>query len=567
MRALFFIVAAPFMGCASISNSFLVSNAIMAADRDEIPGAAYSHYFTASVYRREGRLDDAIRELRRAADLAPESRALQTKMIRYYVSAERYDDALKICERTSERYPDDITFKLWQGGILRQLEQYQDAIDVYREAIELNPDDPRIYSDLITVEESINDLTAAIESYETLIERFPNDPRLWFQLGVNLTRINDREAARDAFRTVLALTEDRERKLPRAHYILGVLAMEDGDNETAAEQLTTYLDADPNDVRAHVNLAGVLARLERYDESLDHLDFAVEAEPVPLHHLLRMFLMYRSGKYESGASIIPPNEAPYFGSLLRALFRKELGEAYRPILESMDMFDGDLEYETNNYITEVVNLFGREETGAFLANELRAIQEEGIESKVIDTFLGRTYISLERNREAANLLESVIEKYGPDKAIFYTLASLHEGLDDIDAVERHLKAYLDLDPGNPDALNFLGYMYADENMKLEEAEKLIEEALDQDPENGFYLDSLGWLYYRKGDGEKAVEYIRKAIRSMESDDAILRDHLGDAYRLAGDIEKALGEWRRARRLDPELEGVQEKIDRFSKGTD
>jgi predicted negative regulator of RcsB-dependent stress response len=47
---------------------------------------------------------------------------------------------------------------------------------------------------------------------------------------------------------------------------------------------------------------------------------------------------------------------------------------------------------------------------------------------------------------------------------------------------------------------------------------------------------------------------------METDDAVLRDHLGDAYLLKGDVARAREEWQRARRLDPDLTGIQEKLD-------
>lgn len=46
---------------------------------------------------------------------------------------------------------------------------------------------------------------------------------------------------------------------------------------------------------------------------------------------------------------------------------------------------------------------------------------------------------------------------------------------------------------------------------------------------------------------------------MEGDDAILREHLGDAYLAAGEVDKAVREWEKAHRLDPDIEGVAEKI--------
>src|SRR5690606_3703990 len=95
--------------------------------------------------------------------------------------------------------------------------------------------------------------------------------------------------------------------------------------------------------------------------------------------------------------------------------------------------------------------------------------------------------------------------------------------------ERHLRAILEIDPNDHNALNFLGYLWADKDVNLDEARVLVERALELDPENPYYLDSLGWVYYRQGDGEKAVEYIRRALVNMTTDDAVLRDHLGDAY--------------------------------------
>ena len=45
------------------------------------------------------------------------------------------------------------------------------------------------------------------------------------------------------------------------------------------------------------------------------------------------------------------------------------------------------------------------------------------------------------------------------------------------------------EPSNPTALNFLGYLLADHNRKLDEAVDLIQRALALDPNNGAYLDS------------------------------------------------------------------------------
>jgi Flp pilus assembly protein TadD len=154
----------------------------------------------------------------------------------------------------------------------------------------------------------------------------------------------------------------------------------------------------------------------------------------------------------------------------------------------------------------------------------------------------------------------LLEKNDPDpKAIHYYLAIAFDELNDFLEAEKHLLAYIAISPEDADVLNFLGYMYAEENVKIDEAEQLLKRALAMDPTNPYYLDSMGWVYYRQGKGQQAVENIQNAIYGMDNDDAVLRDHLGDAYMLIGDTMRARKEWERALRLDPEIEGVREKL--------
>jgi tetratricopeptide (TPR) repeat protein len=125
------------------------------------------------------------------------------------------------------------------------------------------------------------------------------------------------------------------------------------------------------------------------------------------------------------------------------------------------------------------------------------------------------------------------------------------------------------DPEHASALNYLGYMLADQNQKLEEALGYIKHAVDLDPANGAYLDSLGWAYFRLGKYEQAEDNLLKASQKINSDPTVL-DHLGDLYQKTGrlklaanDWERALTEWNRsiAAEVDPaDVSRVQKKLD-------
>ena len=66
-------------------------------------------------------------------------------------------------------------------------------------------------------------------------------------------------------------------------------------------------------------------------------------------------------------------------------------------------------------------------------------------------------------------------------------------------------------------MNYIGYMLADANLRLEESLDLITKALDIEPGNGAYLDSLGWVQFRLGrldDAEKNFGWRSKRLRAI-----------------------------------------------------
>lgn len=565
MRALASLVFLFVAGCgATFSPGFGFTHGIVAGSTAATPDRAdaLAHYLAAIMYQRDGRYEQYIEELRKASELAPGSSTILSRLGEAYMRMQEYDKARETYEKAVREAPDDAVLWVWLGAAYQQLDRHDDAVNAFEKAIGLAPDNPLGYQALIEAESRSNDYVATVELYRRLIELRPDSAELYLQLGASLARVRDTEGARDAFRTALALKPN----LHRARFALAYVLLDLEQPEESARQFERYLDDNPTDTDAREGLAGALARLGRFDEALEQLDRVIAEGPdEPVHQIERMYLLVRAGQPREAAAASPPIEAPFLGTVLRALARRQTGEPYLPLLESLDDAEGDLSAEGRDFLSELLSLFGNKETGQFLIDALQEFRSEGVPSKAVDFFLGRTYLVLERYAEAAEVLAGAARRHPLDKWLQYETAGAYEQLDNFPEAEKYLRACLALDPEDAEVMNFLGYLYAEENVKLDEAEDLLNKALQADPENPFYLDSLGWIYYRKGKADKAIELIRKAIMNMDSDDAVLRDHLGDAYLLDGQPEKALAEWKRARRLDPKLEGVQEKIDRHEKG--
>lgn len=96
------------------------------------------------------------------------------------------------------------------------------------------------------------------------------------------------------------------------------------------------------------------------------------------------------------------------------------------------------------------------------------------------------------------------------------------------AAERAYKAVLARSPNNVGALNDLGYSYAIQNIKLQEAMKLLNRADKLSPNNPVILDSLGWTQYRLGRYDDALCNLRLAVR-LDPNEPTLRYHAGAAY--------------------------------------
>jgi tetratricopeptide (TPR) repeat protein len=144
--------------------------------------------------------------------------------------------------------------------------------------------------------------------------------------------------------------------------------------------------------------------------------------------------------------------------------------------------------------------------------------------------------------------------------IKYALSGVYIDLDKVDKATELLEGLLKDDPDNPTYNNDLGYILADHDMKLDEAEKLIRKALEEDrklrkkenpdlkPEddkdNASYLDSLGWVLFKKKKYKEAVDYLKKAVQDEEGKHVEIYDHLGDAHWALGEKKEAVEAWKK-----------------------
>lgn len=119
-----------------------------------------------------------------------------------------------------------------------------------------------------------------------------------------------------------------------------------------------------------------------------------------------------------------------------------------------------------------------------------------------------------------------------------------------DRAEVDFLAALELNPDQPNVLNYLGYSWVEKGRRLDEAREMIERSVSQRPRDGYITDSMGWVLYRMQEFDEAVVFLERAVE-LEPSDPIVNDHLGDVYWLIGRRNEARFQWNRALNADPD----------------
>jgi tetratricopeptide (TPR) repeat protein len=136
-----------------------------------------------------------------------------------------------------------------------------------------------------------------------------------------------------------------------------------------------------------------------------------------------------------------------------------------------------------------------------------------------------------------------------DWVLYFYRGICHEQSKDWVPAEADFRKALELNPSQPQVLNYLGYGLVDRGEKLDEALGMIEKAVATDPEQGYIIDSLAWARFKLGRYAEALDPMEKASL-LEPVDPIVTDHLGDVYWMNDRKLEARFQWRRALSFKP-----------------
>lgn len=158
---------------------------------------------------------------------------------------------------------------------------------------------------------------------------------------------------------------------------------------------------------------------------------------------------------------------------------------------------------------------------------------------------------------AAQTYQDALQMHPKNISLLYGYALLAQSLRQFNITQQMLQRIIDIEPDHINALNALGYSYAERGVNLQQAKLLIEKAFTLDPNNAAIIDSLGWVNYQLGHLRQSLTLLTRAYDIMPI--AEIAAHLGVIKWALGDTQGAFKTWNLALEKEPDNALIKQAI--------
>jgi tetratricopeptide (TPR) repeat protein len=560
------------------------------------PSAPYIAEELSEFYVQTGQLDKAMQEANDLLKANPTNNNARKILARIYsrqigdpdqgkVDQAMLKNALEQYLKITQQDPKDVESLSMLARLYRVSQDNAAAEKAYRQVLELDPNEDDALNGLAMVYADRGDLPNAITMLKQAVEKNP-DARTIVMLAEFYEQVKDFSNAADTMKQALTLTNDNVRV--RRAWAVDLYAAGRFDEALAAfQELATD---DPKNVPLQLQIAEILEKKHDFagagaalakahaventpqvrfaEEELLRLQGKTQQAVTALQALLndtkkdqytdpekvermRMLNILGATQLDAGKTteaVAAFRQISDIDATLASRVEAQIIEAYRTVKDyklarqeadsSLKKFPGErgLIFEHASILADL----GQTEPAL---NELKALPNA---PKDRETLVAIAQIQdkakrFEDERKSLDSADALSANAQDKQAIEFYRGAMYEREKNFDAAEKAFRSVLAADPENAGAMNYLGYMFADRGVRLDEAQQLISKALDLDPGNGAYEDSLGWVYYRLDRLDQAADALRMAVDKVGKDPTV-HDHLGDVYFKQGKIREAIQQW-------------------------
>lgn len=446
-----------------------------------------------------------------------------------YLSAARYSDDDSVARKATE-----VAFDLGRDDVALAAAKRWQALDAQSE-------DAHRYLLRLYVRES--DVDGAAKTLETLLAQSKeDDDESFLTLSSLLLQESNTQTALDAMSRLVA----KNKKVPRAQYALGVMALRAGELELAKKAAKRAAELSPDWAHANLLYARALIADGKVDEGINFASERVGGQNSTSERLEYGILLAAVDRDDEARVVLGQvlSDDRANPGALRAMGLLDLKEgdlesaraSFTQLLATGRSTYDALFYlasiaESDNQMRRAIRLYGQVVEGPnAVASQLRVagLLADGGEATealqhlerfaaaqpryTVDMALGQGEILIADGQidRALTLYDDVLAAYPGDSRVQYARAFLLEDMDRVDDALHQLRLVLAKNPSDANALNALGYTLADRTDQVDEAFQLIERAYQMDSNSPAIIDSLGWVQFKRGNLDEARELLERA---------------------------------------------------------
>lgn len=381
--------------------------------------------------------------------------------------------------------------------------------------------------------------------------------------------------------------------LTEAHYALARAALQSDNFALALEHATKAHELGPYWTPAGLLLAQVQLARGQSEAGLKMAHDIIGADKQDSFRLEYALMLLQAGKEEEGRKELTALAGSEAAAAVaeRALAdidfqsgnRDSAAQRYSNLVSSGRFVYESLFYlgaiaESREAWDEAIQIYGRVTGGDMvMAAQARAARikakQQGLKEGLahIDEFVGtRPQYTLEgitaraalyalvgEKPKALALLEQALKEYPDSAELRFAYVFQLEDADRVNEAVAALRKLVADRPGDPAAINALGYTLVDRTRQHKEGMKLIETALAATPDSGAVLDSMGWSLHRLNRSEEALAYLQQAKRRINDPEVDM--HLGEVLIALGRTDEARTVFKEASARYPDNSALQKRL--------
>ena len=465
-----------------------------------------AYLVVARLYRYSGEPSKAINILKSLLKITPFSEETLTMLGQLYRDQNQISEAIRLFEKALKLNPNSPVLLLQTGLAYQQLGNYQKATEIFRRGMNEESSAKFLRKNLAFALMNQGQIDEAEEEYLKVVKKDPKDGEAYLGLGkIYLKRQLYEQALKHLKKANTYLHNNLEAsyELAKLHEDLGHLeeAQEDFEqilriHHKSGENYTLAQFRNQSIFLTHLGL--IAQKLGDYAKATNYFE-----------ELKNMGEKYSNNDKNQSWEEFAKENFNRSIVLIIGLYRdsKQISKALS-VCSTVRRKKSDLTKVIRALCADVIAESGNPSGGL---RELQSMLEGSKGDLEVYHYIFQIHQRQKKYKKAEQKLYEAEKYFSKREAFYFMLGALEERQKKFKKAEATFRKVINLNPKHASALNYLGYMWADRGVRLNESLGLVKRAVDIEPNNGAFLDSLGWVYFKLGKIEQAEVYLVQAL--------------------------------------------------------